>query len=144
MKPIAEKAEEITAGFSLFEDWLDKYNYIIEIGKALPKLDDSKKTPAYLISGCQSQEWISASYRDGAVFFEGDSDALITKGIAAILIQVLSDSTPDDIINCDMSFVDKIGLREHLSPTRTNGLNGMIKQMKLYAVAFKAKNEQKA
>jgi len=142
MKTIAEKAAETASGFSNFEDWLDKYNYIIDIGKTLPKLDDAKKTPANLISGCQSQVWITASYKDGAVFFEGDSDALITKGIAAILINVLSDSTPDDIISCDMKFIDNIGLREHLSPTRANGLNGMIKQMKLYALAFKAKYEK--
>lgn len=141
MKSIDEKASEMASGFSMFEDWLDKYNYIIEIGKSLPKLDDTKKTPQNLISGCQSQVWIAASYTDGHVSFEGDSDALITKGIAAILIQVLSGSTPDEIIQCDMSFIDNIGLREHLSPTRSNGLNGMIKQMKLYALAYKTKYE---
>lgn len=142
MKTIAEKTAEMTAGFSNFEDWLDKYNYIIETGKSLPTLDESKKNPSNLISGCQSQVWISASYENGAVFFEGDSDALITKGIAAILIGVLSGSTPDEIIQCDMKFIDDIGLREHLSPTRANGLNGMIKQMKLYALAFKTKFEK--
>jgi len=142
MKTIAEKAAETATGFSNFEDWLDKYNYIIEVGKSLSKLDETKKIPANLISGCQSQVWITAAYKDGAVYFEGDSDALITKGIAAILINVLSASTPNDIINCDMKFIDQIGLREHLSPTRANGLNGMIKQMKLYALAFKTKFEK--
>ncbi len=136
-----EKAQQIAAMFSMYEDWLDKYNQIIETGKSLPPMPENLKTPANLISGCQSQVWISANYHHGAVFFEGDSDALITKGIAAILIQVMSGSTPDEIIACDMSFIDEIGLREHLSPTRANGLNGMIKQMKLYALAFKAKHE---
>lgn len=144
MKTIAEKTAEMTAGFSNFEDWLDKYNYIIEIGKSLPALDDAKKTPSNLISGCQSQVWITAAYNNGVVTFEGDSDALITKGIAAILISILSESTPDEIIQCDMKFIDEIGLREHLSPTRANGLNGMIKQMKLYALAFKTKFEKQA
>lgn len=144
MKSLAEKIAEITATFNLFDDWLDKYNHIIETGKSLAPLDTTKKTPQFLISGCQSQVWITASYRDGLVYFEGDSDALITKGIAAILIQVLSGLTPDEIINCDMSFIDNIGLREHLSPTRSNGLNGMIKQMKLYAIAFKSKHEIKS
>lgn len=144
MKTIAEKTSELSGSFSNFEDWLDKYNYIIDIGKSLPALDETKKNPSNLISGCQSQVWITASYKDGAVFFEGDSDALITKGIAAILISVLSNSTPDDIIHCDMHFIDEIGLREHLSPTRANGLNGMIKQMKLYALAFKTKYEKQA
>ncbi|PKP02576.1 MAG: Fe-S metabolism protein SufE [Bacteroidetes bacterium HGW-Bacteroidetes-6] len=141
MKNIKERADEIAANFAVFDDWLDKYNYIIEIGKLLPAFEDTKKTPSNLISGCQSQVWISAEYRNGQIFFEGDSDALITKGIASILIQVLSGATPDDVINCDMNFLDNIGLREHLSPTRANGLNGMIKQMKLYAVAYKAKHE---
>lgn len=142
MKTIAEKAAEMAAVFSSFEDWLDKYNYIIEIGKTLPAFEDTKKIPSNLITGCQSQVWITAAYHDGAVLFEGDSDALITKGIAAILIQVMSGSTPDEIIQCDMKFIDDIGLREHLSPTRANGLNGMIKQMKLYALAFKTKFEK--
>ena len=105
----------------------------------MPKFDDEKKTPDNLITGCQSQVWISAYFKDGLVFFEADSDALITKGIVAILINVLSGATPDEIINCDMSFIDNIGLREHLSPTRANGLAGMIKQMKIYAIAFKTK-----
>ena len=142
MKTIAEKTAEIVAGFSNFDDWLDKYNYIIEIGKSLTPIDEAKKNPSNLISGCQSQVWITASYKDGTVMFEADSDALITKGIVAILISVLSGSTPDEIMNCDMKFIDNIGLREHLSPTRANGLNGMIKQMKLYALAFKKKYEK--
>ncbi len=141
MTNIKERSDEIAANFSVFDDWLDKYNYIIEIGKSLPVFEDAKKSPSNLISGCQSQVWITAEYRDGQIFFAGDSDALITKGIASILIQVLSGASPNEIINCDMSFIDRIGLREHLSPTRANGLNGMIKQMKLYAIAFKSKHE---
>ncbi|NLL28716.1 MAG: SufE family protein [Bacteroidales bacterium] len=139
MSNIEKRIKKITSEFQVFDDWLDKYNHIIEYGKTLPKFDDEKKTPDNLITGCQSQVWISAYFKDGLVFFEADSDALITKGIVAILINVLSGATPDEIINCDMSFIDNIGLREHLSPTRANGLAGMIKQMKIYAIAFKTK-----
>ena len=139
MSNIEERIKKITSEFQVFDDWLDKYNHIIEYGKTLPKFADEKKTPENIITGCQSQVWISADFKDGLVFFEADSDALITKGIVAILINVLSGATPDEIINCDMSFIDNIGLREHLSPTRANGLAGMIKQMKIYAIAFKTK-----
>lgn len=140
---IQEKANIVAEEFAVFDDWLDKYNHIIELGKDLTAFDEKLKTPQFLISGCQSQVWIHASFENGLVHFEGDSDALITKGIAAILIRVMSDSTPDEILDNDMSFIDGIGLREHLSPTRSNGLNGMIKQMKLYAMAFKAKEQIK-
>ena len=136
---IQKKADSIAEEFAVFEDWLDKYSHIIDLGKELPILDEKYRAKQYLISSCQSQVWIYAQYKDGKVHFEGDSDALITKGIAAILIRVMSDSTPDEILENDMNFIENIGLREHLSPTRSNGLNGMIKQMKLYAMAFKAK-----
>lgn len=143
MKPYKEIEAEIIAEFELFTDWMDKYNFIIELGKSLPLIDEKYKTQNYLISGCQSQVWLYADYKDGRVWFTADSDAIITKGIVNILIRVLSGQTPDDIINADMEFVNKIGLREHLSPTRSNGLNSMIKQMKLYALVYKTKFESK-
>lgn len=141
MKTYKEVESEITKEFELFTDWMDKYNFIIELGKSLPLIDEKYKTENYLISGCQSQVWLYAEYKDGKVFFTADSDAIITKGIVNILIRALSEQTPDDIINADMEFINKIGLREHLSPTRSNGLNSMIKQMKLYALVFKTKFE---
>ncbi|HNW70520.1 MAG TPA: SufE family protein [Bacteroidales bacterium] len=143
MKTYKEIASEIIAEFELFTDWMDKYNFIIELGKSLPLIDEKYKTENYLISGCQSQVWLYADYKDGRVWFTADSDAIITKGIVNILIRALSGQTPDDIINADMDFVNKIGLREHLSPTRSNGLNSMIKQMKLYALVYKTKFESK-
>ena len=143
MKTYQEISTEITAEFELFTDWMDKYNFIIELGKSLPLIDEKYKTESYLISGCQSQVWLYADYKDGRVWFTADSDAIITKGIVNILIRALSGQTPDDIINADMDFVNKIGLREHLSPTRSNGLNSMIKQMKLYALVYKTKFESK-
>lgn len=136
---IPEIESKIVSEFSLFEDWMDKYNYLIELGKSLPVIDPKYKTDQYLISGCQSQVWLFAEYREGKVFYSADSDAIITKGIVNLLIRVLSDQSPGDIINTDLSFIDKIGLREHLSPTRSNGLNSMIKQMKLYALVFQQK-----
>jgi cysteine desulfuration protein SufE len=140
---IEETENEIIFEFEQFEDWLDKYNYIIELGKLLPLIDEQYKTTQYLITGCQSQVWLQASLEDDKIFFRADSDAIITKGIVNILIRVLSGHTPDEIINADLGFVNKIGLREHLSPTRSNGLTSMIKQMKLYALAFKTKLSQK-
>lgn len=136
---IPEIESGIVEEFSLFEDWMDKYNYLIELGKSLPVIDPKYKTEQYLISGCQSQVWLHAEYRDGKVFFSADSDAIITKGIVNLLIRVLSDQAPADIIDSSLSFLDGIGLREHLSPTRSNGLNSMIRQMKLYAVVFQQK-----
>ena len=136
---IPEIETEIVTEFSLFDDWMDKYNYIIDLGKSLPLIDPKYKTEQYLISGCQSQVWLHSAYKEGKVFYTADSDAIITKGIANLLIRVLSDHSPDEIIHADLSFLDKIGLREHLSPTRSNGLNSMIKQMKLYAVVFQTK-----
>ncbi len=133
---------EIISEFEMFDDWTDKYNYLIELGKSLPEIDEKYKQQQYLIKGCQSQVWLHASYEDGKINFTADSDALITKGIVALLLRVLSGRTPDEIINSDLAFIDKIGLKEHLSPTRANGLTNMIKQIKLYAMAFKAKYEK--
>jgi cysteine desulfuration protein SufE len=136
---IAEKEAAIISEFSLFDEWMDKYSHLIEIGKSLPVIDEKFKTDQYLITGCQSQVWLHASLQDGKVYFTADSDAIITKGIVNLLIQVLSGETPDSIIKADMGFIDTIGLKEHLSPTRSNGLISMIKQMKLYALAYKTK-----
>jgi cysteine desulfuration protein SufE len=140
---IAEREKKIISEFSLFDDWMDKYSYLIEIGKSLPGIDDQFKTDQYLITGCQSQVWLHASYNEGKVYFTADSDAIITKGIVNLLIQVLSEQTPQEIIDADMGFIDTIGLKEHLSPTRSNGLTSMIKQMKLYALAYKTKMVKK-
>lgn len=137
---IPETELQIIAEFSMFDDWLDKYNYLIELGKTLPVIDDQYKTDQYLITGCQSKVWLHASFKDGKVAFTGDSDAIITKGIVSLLIRVLSYQTPEDIIHAKLEFIDQVGLQEHLSPTRSNGLSAMIKQMKLYATVFKMKN----
>lgn len=136
---IQDIEQQIIEEFGQFDDWMERYNYIIELGKNLPLIDAAYKTEKHLISGCQSQVWLHAAYEDGKVIYKADSDAIITKGIVALLIRVLSLQTPDAIINAPLAFVDKIGLKEHLSPTRSNGLLSMIKQMKLYAMAFKAK-----
>lgn len=139
---IKDIENEIISEFEMFEDWLDKYNYIIEMGKSVPKIDDKYKSDKYLINGCQSQVWLYAEYKDGKVFYTADSDALITKGIMQLLIRVLSGQKPDDIVNAELDFIDDVGLKEHLSPTRSNGLSNMIKQMKLYALAFKSKHDK--
>jgi cysteine desulfuration protein SufE len=136
---ISEIQEQIIAEFSLFEEWEEKYGYLNEMARSLPVIDDKYKTDQYVITGCQSTVWLHADYRDGKIFFSADSDAIITKGIVSLLIRVLSGHTPDEILEADMDFLDKTGLREHLSPTRSNGLTSMIKQMKLYALAFKTK-----
>ncbi|HNX07018.1 MAG TPA: SufE family protein [Bacteroidales bacterium] len=141
MKTYQETASEIITEFMLFTDWMDKYNYLIELGKALPLIDQQYKTDKYLIAGCQSQVWVKAEYTDGAVFFTADSDAIITRGIVSLLIRALSGRPCDEIINADMEFINQIGLREHLSPTRSNGLNAMIKQMKMYALVFKTRQQ---
>jgi len=138
---IQEEEKKIIDEFAIFEDWMDKYNYLIEIGKSLPVIGEKYKTDQYLISGCQSKVWLSAEMQDGVIVFKADSDAVITKGIVNLLIRVLSNQKPDDILNSDLSFIDQIGLKEHLSPTRSNGLVSMIKQMKLYALVFKTKKE---
>jgi cysteine desulfuration protein SufE len=133
--------DEIVEAFSFFDDWTDKYEYIIESGKKLRGLEIDIKKDELLIKGCQSRVWLLAEYSNGVINYTADSDAVITKGIVSLLIRALSGRTPEDIIKTDLYFIDKIGLKEHLSPTRSNGLLSMIKQMKLYALAFKAKND---
>ena len=136
---ISETESQIISEFSMFDDWMDKYNYLIEMGKTLSVIDARYKTDQYIITGCQSKVWLHAALKDGRVIFTGDSDAIITKGIVNLLIQVLSDHTPEEIIDAKLEFIDQIGLKEHLSPTRSNGLTSMVKQMKLYATVFKMK-----
>jgi cysteine desulfuration protein SufE len=138
---IEEIEKDIIEEFSNFDDWMDKYNFIIELGKTLPQMDTKYKTISNLIDGCQSQVWLHAEMADNKIIFRADSDAIITKGIVGLLIRTLTNQSPDDIIKAKLEFVDKIGLKEHLSPTRANGLTSMIKQMKLYALAFKTKIE---
>ncbi len=133
---IAAIQEEIVAEFSLFDDWMQRYEYMIELGKSLPKIEEQYKTDDHLIKGCQSKVWVHAELRDGRLVFTADSDAIITKGIIAILIRAFSNQKPADIIAAKTDFIDQIGLKEHLSPTRANGLVSMIKQLKLYAVAY--------
>ncbi len=135
----AEIQQQIIDEFSAFDDWMDKYNLLIEMGKDTPVIDAQYKTNNHLISGCQSRVWLHASFTDNKVFFTADSDAIITKGIVNLLIRVLSGQSPDTILAADMGFLDQIGLKEHLSPTRSNGLLSMIKQMKMYAQVFKLK-----
>ena len=132
---------ELIDEFSLFDDWMDKYEHLIELGKSLPLIDSSHKKDDKLIKGCQSKVWLHAELDSDKVLFTADSDAIITKGIIAVLIRVFSNQTPQEIIQADTSFIDEIGLKEHLSPTRANGLVSMIKQMKLYAVAFQAQQK---
>lgn len=139
---IAEIQEEIIDEFSMFDDWMQRYEYMISLGKSLPLIDQSYKTDDYLIKGCQSKVWVHASLDGDRLFFKADSDAIITKGIIAILIRVFSNQKPEDIIEAETSFIDEIGLKEHLSPTRANGLLSMIKQIKLYAIAFKTQLNQ--
>lgn len=143
MNAIEEKGLQLIGEFSLFGDWLEKYNYLIEMGKDLPIIDPKYKIKNNLITGCQSNVWLHAEFRDGRVYFTADSDAVITKGIVNLLIKALSGATPEEIINANLGFIDEIGLKEHLSPTRSNGLVSMIKQMKLYALVFKTKTEAK-
>lgn len=136
---IKETQEQIITEFSHFDDWMDRYNHLIDMGRNCPLITEKFKTKNYLISGCQSRVWLHASLVDDKIVFTADSDAVITKGIVNLLIRVFSNQPPEDIIDADISFIDKIGLKEHLSPTRSNGLMSMIKQMKLYALAFKTK-----
>ena len=139
---IKENQLEIISEFEMFGDWMEKYNYLIELGKELKGFDEKHRTEQNIINGCQSQVWLQAELIDGKIIFTADSDAIITKGIVALLIRTLSDHTPDDVFNADMAYLDEIGLKEHLSPTRANGLLSMIKQMKLYALAYKSKMNQ--
>jgi cysteine desulfuration protein SufE len=138
MDPIQE---QIIEDFALFDDWMDKYNYLIELGNALPPIDLAHRTDRYAISGCQSRVWLAASLDEkGLVWFAADSDAIITKGIISLLIKVLNGRSPREILDTELYFIDRVGLRENLSPTRANGLAAMVKQMRMYALAFEAKN----
>ncbi len=139
MKTINELQDEVIDEFSNFDDWMDKYQLLIDLGSEQPSLDEQYKTEQNLIDGCQSRVWLQADFIDGKIIFQAESDALIVKGIIALLIKVVSGHTPDEILDADLYFIDRIGLKEHLSPTRSNGLLAMVKQMRMYALAFKAK-----
>ena len=141
---IEELQQEVIDEFSDFDDWMDKYQLLIDLGSEQEPLPEQYKTPQNLIDGCQSRVWLQADYIDGKVHFQAESDALIVKGIITLLIRVLSDHTPDEILTADLHFINDIGLTEHLSPTRSNGLLAMLKQMKLYAMAFKASSPKGA
>ena len=136
---INEIQDEIIQEFADLDDWMDRYQLLIDLGSSQPKLDDKYKTEQNLIDGCQSRVWLQADMRDGLLHFQAESDALIVKGIVALLVRVLSDHTPQEILGADLYFIESIGLREHLSPTRSNGLLAMLKQMKLYALAYQAR-----
>ena len=138
---INEAQDEVITEFEDFTDWMDKYQMLIDLGNDLDELDPKYKNDSNLIDGCQSRVWLQCDYVDGRLVFTADSDALITKGIIALLIQVLSNHTPQEILDADLYFIDKIGLRQHLSPTRSNGLLSMVKQIKNYAIAYKAKED---
>lgn len=138
---IREVQDNIVEEFSLFDDWMDKYNLLIDLGKELPVIDPKFKVKDFLIEGCQSKVWLHPDFDGKLISFTADSDAIITRGIVALLIKVLSGRSPDEIITSDLYFIDKIGLRQNLSPTRSNGLLSMVRQMKLYAMAFNAKNK---
>lgn len=139
---INEIQDQIIDDFSAFDDWMDKYQMLIELGNNLDPLDEQYKTPQNLIEGCQSRVWIQADYNEQTrlIHFSGESDAVIVKGLVSLIISVLSDHTPDEILSSDLYFIEQIGLKEHLSPTRSNGLLAMVKQMRVYALAFKAKS----
>lgn len=136
---INEIQDEIIEEFAGFDDWMDKYQLLIDLGNEQEPLDEKDKTEQNLIDGCQSRVWLVADYTDGVIHFKAESDALIVKGIVALLIRVLSDHTPQEILDADLYFIEEIGLKEHLSPTRSNGLLAMVKQMRMYALAFQAK-----
>jgi len=140
---IEDIQNEIVEEFSVFDDWMDKYNYLIELGRDLDELDEKFREKDYLIEGCQSKVWLHPELKDGKVFFRADSDAIITKGIVALLIKVVSGRSPEEIMNAELYFIDHIGLKQNLSPTRSNGLLAMVKQMKLYAIAYNAKLRSK-
>ena len=133
---IQEIEQNIIDEFASFDEWLDKYAYIIDLGKECPVIDEKDKTESNLIRGCQSRVWLSCEHRDGLLWFRADSDAVITKGIISLLIRALNGQSPQDILAADLHFIDQIGLKEHLSPTRSNGLTSMVKQIKMYALAF--------
>lgn len=139
MSSIQDIQNEIIDEMSIFDDWMDKYNYIIDLARDLPEIDAQFKTQQYVIDGCQSKVWINADLKDGKIQYTADSDAIITKGIIALLIRVMNNHTPKELMDIDLFFLEAIGLRENLSPNRANGLIAMIKQMKLYAIAYNAK-----
>ncbi len=138
---INELQDNVIEEFSVFDDWMDKYALLIDLGNSLPALEDKYKTESNLIEGCQSRVWLQADYGDGKIQFKGESDAVIVKGIVSLLINVLSGHTPQEILDTDLYFIEQIGLKEHLSPTRSNGLVAMVKQMRMYALAYKTKEE---
>ena len=138
-----ETQKDIVEEFSVFEDWLDRYNYLIELGNDLPEIDAKYHTNEYLINGCQSKVWLHAELNDGKIEFIADSDAIIVKGIVALLVKVLNGRTPDEILENELHFIDDIGLRQNLSPTRSNGLLAMVKKMRLYALAYQVKSNRK-
>ena len=136
---IKERQDEVIEEFEMFEDWMDKYEYLISLGKELPLIDEANKTDENIIKGCQSRVWLAAELENDKLQFTADSDAIITKGIISLMIRVLTDSSPKEIMETELYFIDKVGLKEHLSPTRSNGLVSMVKQMKMYAIAFSSK-----
>lgn len=139
---INELQNNVIEEFADFDDWMDKYALLIDLGNSLPPLEEKYKTESNLIEGCQSRVWLQADYVDGKILFKGESDVVIVKGIVSLLISILSDHTPQEILDADLYFIEKIGLKEHLSPTRSNGLVAMVKQMRMYALAFRTKEQQ--
>ncbi len=142
MMEIKKRQDEIIEEFSVFSDWLDKYDYLIELGNDLQAIDQKYKTDEYLINGCQSKVWLNAEFTDGKIWYRADSDAIIVRGIVALLVKVLNGLPPREIIDSELYFIDEIGLKQNLSPTRSNGLVAMVKKMKLYAIAYQAKAEK--
>ncbi|MCD7849477.1 MAG: SufE family protein [Parabacteroides sp.] len=138
---INELQDQVIEEFSDFDDWMDKYALLIDLGNSLPPLEEKYKTESNLIEGCQSRVWLQADYVDGKILFKGESDAVIVKGIVSLLINIISGHTPQEILDADLYFIEKIGLKEHLSPTRSNGLVAMVKQMRMYALAFRTKEQ---
>ena len=138
---INERQDNVIEEFSAFDDWMDKYALLIDLGNSLPPLEEKYKTESNLIEGCQSRVWLQADYEDGKIIFKGESDAVIVKGIVSLLINVLSGHTPQEILDTDLYFIEQIGLKEHLSPTRSNGLVAMVKQMRMYALAYRTKEQ---
>ena len=136
-----ELQDNVIEEFSAFDDWMDKYALLIDLGNSLPPLEEKYKTESNLIEGCQSRVWLQADYEDGKILFKGESDAVIVKGIVSLLINIISGHTPQEILDTDLYFIEKIGLKEHLSPTRSNGLVAMVKQMRMYALAFRTKEQ---
>lgn len=139
MSELNNRQDEVIEEFSVFDDWMDKYSYLIDLGKEVTEIDESLKTDQTLIKGCQSKVWLNADLVDGKIEFQADSDAIITKGIIALLVRVMSGLEPKEIMDADLYFIDKIGLHENLSPTRSNGLASMVKQIKMYALAYHTK-----